>query len=161
MGVFCFPAGAAIPLHDHPHMTVISKLLYGALHVRSFDWVHDEGEVGAQGTLPGTQRLARLVADCEWGAGEPHLALYPSSGGNLHCFTSVTPAAVLDILAPPYSVDGGRDCHYYKEVPRGPKGEVPGAGQAWLVEIECPETFSVTRGKYSGPMFGSEAERRE
>lgn len=39
MGVFCFPAGATLPLHDHPEMVVLSKLLYGTVRVRSYDWV--------------------------------------------------------------------------------------------------------------------------
>ena len=53
---------------------------------------------------------------------------------------------------------GGHDCYYFKEVPEGLRGEAPGAGETWLVEIECPEDFSVMRGAYSGPKFGSEAD---
>jgi plant cysteine oxidase len=37
MGVFVFPPHAKIPLHDHPGMCVISRILYGDIHRRSLD----------------------------------------------------------------------------------------------------------------------------
>ncbi len=37
MGVFVFPPHAKIPLHDHPGMCVISRILYGDVRRRSLD----------------------------------------------------------------------------------------------------------------------------
>lgn len=39
MGVFCFPAGATMPLHDHPGMVVLTKVLYGSVSWNAYDWV--------------------------------------------------------------------------------------------------------------------------
>jgi len=36
-GIFVFPPNASIPLHDHPDMVVISRILYGELYVTSYD----------------------------------------------------------------------------------------------------------------------------
>jgi hypothetical protein len=36
-GIFVFPPNAEIPLHDHPGMVVISRVLYGELKVHSYD----------------------------------------------------------------------------------------------------------------------------
>lgn len=39
IGIFIFPPSARIPLHDHPNMAVLSRVLYGEVTARSFDLI--------------------------------------------------------------------------------------------------------------------------
>ncbi|MCO5599509.1 hypothetical protein L7F22_053614 [Adiantum nelumboides] len=149
MGIFCLPTSAVIPLHNHPGMTVFSKLLYGSMHVKAYDWV-DLNKV----LQP---RLAKLVVDRTMSAPCEPAVLYPTSGGNMHAFTAVTSCAVLDILAPPYSAQDGRHCTYYRDFPYSSFASsiedesTDGIDLAWLEECQPSDDFIVDGAPYSGP----------
>ncbi|KAJ4823573.1 hypothetical protein Tsubulata_029689 [Turnera subulata] len=160
MCIFCFPTSSVIPLHDHPGMTVFSKVLYGSLHVKGYDWV--DPACIRKSLDPGysSVRLAKMAVDKVLTAPCGTSVLYPKSGGNLHAFTAVTPCAVLDILTPPYREDMGRKCTYYHDYPYGTSapGNVSEIGDgkvedyAWLAETETPENLYMRQGMYTGPV---------
>ena len=74
------------------------------------------------------------------------------------------PAAFLDILAPPYNPEDGRDCHYYKILQTVADGEMDGKRaeeqqgeekekeeETWLLEVPQPEDFCCGGEPYPGP----------
>ncbi|XP_042380159.1 plant cysteine oxidase 3-like [Zingiber officinale] len=161
--IFCLPTSSVIPLHDHPGMTVLSKVLYGSLHVKSYDWVEPPCMALSSEKLPGV-RLAKLHMDTVLSAPCPTAILYPRSGGNLHCFTSVASCAVLDVLAPPYSEETGRCCTYYRDLPyssfTAERRNVVNENEddyAWLEAIsDSPVDIYMRTGRYIGPVVQEE-----
>ncbi|XP_062489988.1 2-aminoethanethiol dioxygenase [Pezoporus occidentalis] len=156
MGVFLLRSGACIPLHDHPGMNGMLKVLYGTLRIACLD------------TLPPAAAAPPPPAAA---AGPCHRALYrsrqhytPASPpcllsphtDNLHQIDAVDgPAAFLDILAPPYDPQHGRDCHYYRLL----EGPLPQAGaeppglprEVWLMETPQASDFWCGGEPYPGP----------
>lgn len=141
LGIFCLPAHARIPLHNHPGMTVLSRVLYGQMHVKSCDWL----DPGAPDHLP---REAVKVLDNVFCSADDPIALFPASGGNIHQFTAVTDCAVLDLMSPPYCTEAGRDCSYYRCTPgsgHSPRGDV-----TLLESFEPPADFVIEHAEYQG-----------
>ncbi|PNY02608.1 2-aminoethanethiol dioxygenase-like protein, partial [Trifolium pratense] len=161
MGIFCLPPSGVIPLHNHPGMTVFSKLLFGTMHIKSYDWVVDlppESPTTVKPSECPELRLAKVKVDADFTAPCNPSILYPEDGGNLHCFTAVTACAVLDVLGPPYSDFDGRHCTYYTNYPF-PDFSVEGLSipeeeknvYEWLQEKDQLEDLKVEGKMYSGP----------
>ena len=112
MAVFILPQGHTLPLHDHPHMSVFSKVLYGQLQLKSFTSMDDN----ANSNDNDKRRLVRSdsVNDVKT-SHDPAWCLTPSDG-NYHEFHALTPCVVFDCLLPPYE-EPERCCNYYKCVP--------------------------------------------
>jgi len=150
--VLVLPAGSCIPLHNHPGMTVFSRVLEGALKLRSFDILPSEAKSSERsnfegGALNGNNQEA-LLSVCKTFDGNKDTsngawALGPQEG-NIHEFTAAVPTVVFDILTPPYDTMEGRRCTYYREEIRGkPSGDDLGSSSERLY-------FSVLQHQPSG-----------
>ncbi|XP_010934139.1 plant cysteine oxidase 2 [Elaeis guineensis] len=157
--IFCMPKSAVIPLHNHPGMTVFSKILFGSMHIKSYDWVSNPQNSNEMVRNTDGARLAKVNTDDVFKVPCNTSILYPAAGGNMHRFTAVTPCAVLDVLGPPYSTYEGRDCTYYNDdLPylrsSGDVVFVPDEHEryAWLKErVGMPDDCFVLAAEYKGP----------
>lgn len=146
-------------------MSVISRVLYGGLHVRSCDFVPDvdvqklapqfpsfASEFHQRNDAP-RHRIARMYQNSKVTA--PLTTELLPSRGNLHEFVAdpVTGCAIFDILTPPYDSDEGRDCSYYRFVadPKAQKSHTDQQDDVVLLEIYDPVDFVVMSEPYHGP----------
>ncbi|XP_036397955.1 2-aminoethanethiol (cysteamine) dioxygenase a [Megalops cyprinoides] len=161
MGVFLLKPGASIPLHDHPGMNGMLKVLYGKVSIRCFDKLDNppgaESDTQFEPPLSPNQkdnlRRSILRSVGEYSEESGPCILTPLKD-NLHQIDAVDgPAAFLDILAPPYDPDDGRDCHYYKVLqPVSQNADKTSEQQEmWLLEIPQPEDFWCGGEPYPGP----------
>ncbi|XP_043700327.1 plant cysteine oxidase 3-like [Telopea speciosissima] len=166
MCIFCMPKSTVMALHDHPGMTVLSKLLYGSMHVKAYDWVEPAcirksmGPGCPQENFPFslTVGLAKLAVNKVKTASCGTSVLYPKSGGNIHCFTAISTCAAFDILTPSYREAAGRTCTFYREYPYSSFPMADGAGiidgkeedYAWLEVIPIPNSLCMKKGEYKG-----------
>ncbi|CDQ80396.1 unnamed protein product [Oncorhynchus mykiss] len=142
MGVFLLKSGASIPLHDHPGMYGMLKVMYGKVRITCFD----------RDTL--RRSILRSVGEFTEESGP---CILTPDRDNLHQIDAVDgPTAFLDILAPPYDPDDGRDCHYYKVLESASdsedkKAEAQGQKEVWLMEVPQPSDFWCGGEPYPGP----------
>ncbi|KAL1824543.1 hypothetical protein ACET3Z_011321 [Daucus carota] len=182
IGLFCLPQSAVIPLHNHPEMTVLSKLLFGTINVNSFEWVNadppNKGGIFSAVPLRGTNsprlgsdfkpagvpRLAKTKAEYEVSAPCKTSVLYPADRGNLHTVRALTPCTFLEVVAPPCSVSRGWPCTYYRKYHFStlsavgmisvPEEQRP--GYVWLQETEKGDVSLVYKDEYTGPCIVTE-----
>ena len=120
IGIFFLPKGKSIPLHDHPHMIVLSKALAGVLNYISIDYFNDEIQMELPKKLfnfksaDGFDEITHLASLNQKGILKTNDFLYltPNSG-NIHQFEAQENSAILDVLVPSYDLID-RYCNFYE-----------------------------------------------
>lgn len=177
IGIFVLKQGARLPLHDHPLMYGILKVIHGAVHVQSYSIIKDSDQKANEDTVIGSSTnevlpsdinlteetllrqvslLARKEPSFVLSATDDACTLSPLTG-NIHEIHSVDgPAAFLDVLSPPYETDipgiGPRPCRYFKELDE----DVEKVNQdkrpvMRLLRIPSPSDYWSRSAPYQGP----------
>lgn len=104
--VFIIPPGRKLPLHDHPGMTVISKLVVGQIFCSTYTKHPSFNDCFLK------TDMTKSNTDKPW--------YLTSSEGNFHEFVALKPSVIFDIILPPYDDNEGRICTYYSATEHQP-----------------------------------------
>eukprot|EP00048_Salpingoeca_helianthica_P024975 m.36812 g.36812 ORF g.36812 m.36812 type:complete len:287 (+) comp9720_c0_seq1:367-1227(+) len=132
IGVFLLPKGQKIPLHNHPAMTVFTRVLSGTIDVRSLDWADlvapaapafESSSAAAAAVNPSSFEQvpdhaglfhARVTHHRRYSAESSIIEIHPRRC-NLHEIRALENSAFIDIAMPSYSDE--RACTYFAEEP--------------------------------------------
>lgn len=158
--VFILKRGVRLPLHDHPGMFGLLKVIHGAVSVQSYSHLSSESLEGKLQGVLNTKSLSEVFPTTKHQkvtvvAGDPACHLSPDSE-NMHEIYSVDgPAAFLDILSPPYGTDKRlgieRECHYYQEIETFKAPQLPNHNLTLLMNVPSPSDFWCDQADYTGP----------
>jgi len=130
IGIFFMPMKSTIPLHNHPGMSVVTRVLYGAASVTSYDILSDTelqtleagSEIVYEDATFTSDAINPEVGSVSWARvsregkfGQETTTWLDPRRFNLHNIqaSSDIGCALLDIMVPPYD-NANRDCHHFK-----------------------------------------------
>ncbi|KAJ8715631.1 hypothetical protein PYW07_010113 [Mythimna separata] len=167
MSIFVLKPGFKMPLHDHPHMHGLLKVISGAVKIRTFSeypvtqhvdpvefQVHARREAArlAQGNHRRRKLFAEITSNKVCSENSSTCILTPTISNYHEIEALEMPAAFFDILSPPYDTliegIGPRRCRYYHVT-----NEVS-ANLVELQETEVPKCFYCDQAPYLGPILG-------
>lgn len=158
MGLFVLKTGTSVlPLHDHPGMHGIIKVVCGTANLESYTEVYDIPIPDIIST--NVKRWQKHQIKCanvvkQTVSFDGNCCILTPDQGNIHKISSVTsPVAFIDILAPPYDhVTGKRVCKYYKIIDQSQEdGDTNVDNVKWLMQIPPPNSYWCDSVKYTGP----------
>ena len=177
VGIFIVAGKTGLPLHNHPGMHGLLKVVHGTLKISSFDKIPNFN-VNDQNRIPiALQTRIDLIekgyivpvtqsstSNSSITPNTAPLILGPTTD-NFHRIynSSEQPAAFIDILSPPYNHRGlelasegdsvVRECEYFKEITFTSTHEDNAAENdiKWLQMIQTPTDFNCDTEPYQGP----------
>ncbi|XP_046383336.1 2-aminoethanethiol dioxygenase [Ischnura elegans] len=179
VGIFVLKPNTRIPLHNHPYMHGILKVILGTIKIQSYSALPSvqnhtpeclKNNAAGRGDFLFSESLkkqaivvSKKLPEASSTSSDGACVLTPNES-NLHEIRCVDgPSAFLDILAPPYSSQSDeseevlRVCHYFTEAPRSQIVSDEEFEQkkdhTWLIQIPCPKEFYCDTAEYRGPVI--------
>lgn len=118
IAIFFFPKDIQMPLHDHPNMVVISKILEGEIERTSIDFKNDDVQINLPKKIYFNEKMDQelIFRDLKLKKDvlkEEEIDYLTPLKYNLHQFKAKKNTAMLDILIPSYDLND-RYCNFYE-----------------------------------------------
>lgn len=117
--VFLLPRGCVMPLHDHPGMAVLCKILRGKIDMTTYTLLPPSSPKSNSPKLPKVlngNNLREVVPQGRYlmreGLGDDSMAMIFPEKGNLHAIRALEHTIFFDLMTPPYAFS--TDCTYYR-----------------------------------------------
>ena len=170
MSIFVLKPGTRLPLHDHPGMHGLIRVIHGHMNVSSYSLLerkcgdnfepvhncgHQEGYSVKKGDVFMAQKMSTESGDIADIYSEP-VVLTPVDGNIHEIRTTDSAAAFFDILAPPYDDHryGHHQCHYYRELPTSKSDtKLQEKNLRSLICVPTPMDYWTDYAPYDGPVI--------
>lgn len=147
MGIFILKPNMKLPLHNHPHMYGLLKVIAGTVNIKSFSIKSEQvlRTAAEERLLVTAERNEDIIANAS-----SDCCILDPIVGNIHEIETINGAAAfIDILSPPYDTDlestDYRKCSYFRiNAEKEPKIYE-------LEEIVTPSWFWSDNYAYEGP----------
>lgn len=157
MSVFVLRENYTMPLHDHPRMHGLLRVVAGSVKIQSFS------EIDRREEIRNGDELRHVLVSVEQeriiSAGKAECAMLTPAERNFHEITAIGgPAAFFDILSPPYNADipvyGKRTCSFYRKLLLpGDGASNDGRKRMVLEKIPTPDHYYCDTEQYDAPEF--------
>lgn len=110
VGVFLIPKGNTIPMHNHPNMFVISKVIWGSVLVNCFDRKVNNDKQLEEYDVFQVEEKEKIELK------KNDIAILTPDKNNIHEVIAHEDSAFFDIVLPAYEEEENRSCDYYEKL---------------------------------------------
>jgi len=121
VGVFLIPKGNCIPLHNHPNIFVISKVIWGSVVINSFDKITNNDNNNNNIFIHNYSSSEDIfkVEEREkinLNFNDNNIGILTPNKNNIHEVIAYEDSAFFDIILPAYDESKNRPCNYFEKL---------------------------------------------